>query len=185
MATVFLNSDDVVAEEIVDGACEDTSWKQAPKKIVSKDIVKFFVRFAWNDSVGHSQNGFFIPDPYQPYPQGIWSMSLIKTKNGARFTIHCEQNDLQITGEVPQTELVALQKLIDEHHLAELNGHSKRDSALDEVLDLTVTYASGESITAYAMGGSATLPDNWSPLWFLDFFAHMAKKAGLWPKTVQ
>ncbi|MBO4335770.1 MAG: hypothetical protein J5846_08060 [Desulfovibrio sp.] len=181
MTTIFPGADEALAEDWPDGACEDTSRRDAPKTIVSKDILTFSVHFAWNDEVGHSQNGIFVPDAWQPYPQGIWFMSLEKRKHSAVFTIRCDEGNLQIAGEVPLAELTALQKLLEEHHLAKLNGHSKRDSALGEVLDLVVVYASGERITAHASGGSATMPENWSALWFLDFFAGLAKSAGIWP----
>lgn len=68
------------AEPEPDGAVVDTSRRDAPQSTVSKDIVAFSVQFAWNDEIGHSENGMFVPDAEQPYPQGIWRLTLKKSQ---------------------------------------------------------------------------------------------------------
>ncbi|MCR5563201.1 MAG: hypothetical protein K6F46_07520 [Desulfovibrio sp.] len=168
-------------EPDLDGAVTDMSWRDAPKSTVSRDIVDFSVRFAWNDETGHSENGRFIPDAEQPYPQGIWLLTLKKTQSAAEMEMRCDTAGLRVAGVVPAAVLTALQHLVETHGIARLNGHSKRDTALGELLDLRIDYASGESITAHAEGGSATLPEkHWNPLWFLDFFRTYALDNGLW-----
>ncbi len=169
-------------EPILDGAVTDMSHMDAPKTTTSKDIVAFFVRFAWNDQIGHSENGMFIPDDEQPYPQGIWQLTLKKSQRGAELEMRCDNAGLHVAGTVPDIAFRTLQELIELHGVTRLNGHSKRDSALGELLDLSITYASGERITAYAEGGSATLPEKyWDQLWFLDFFRKIAMNNALWP----
>lgn len=169
-------------EPVLDGAVTDMSDRDAPKHIVSRDIVEFSVRFAWNDQIGHSENGRFVPDDEQPYPQGVWLLTLKKTPDGAALEMRCDAARLRVAGTVPTAALAALQELIEIHGVARINGHSKRDSALDELLELRVDYASGERITAHAEGGSATLPErHWNPLWFLQFFRQAALDGGLWP----
>ena len=168
-------------EPALDGAVTDMSRRDAPKSTVSRDIVDFSVRFAWNDETGHSENGRFIPDAEQPYPQGIWLLTLKKTHRVAEMEMRCDTAGLRVAGVVPAAVLTALQELVETHGIARLNGHSRRDTALGELLDLRINYASGESITAHAEGGSATLPEqHWNQLWFLDFFRKTALDNGLW-----
>ena len=170
-------------EPDLDGAVTDTSRRDAPKSTVSRDIVDFSVRFAWNDETGHSENGRFIPDAEQPYPQGIWLLTLKKSRSAAELEMRCDAARLKVAGVVPAAVLAALQELIETRGIAQLNGHYKWDTALGELLDLRIDYASGESITAHAEGGSATLPEkHWDQLWFLDFFRTTATDNGLWPQ---
>lgn len=170
------------AEPEPDGAVVDTSRRDAPQSTVSKDIVAFSVQFAWNDEIGHSENGMFVPDAEQPYPQGIWRLTLKKSQDSAVLEIQCQNAGLRVAGTVPSATLPALQELIELRGIARLNGHAKRDTALGELLDLHIRYASGERITAHAEGGSATLPEkHWNPLWFLDFFRNIAADNSLWP----
>lgn len=169
-------------EPVPDGAVTDMSDRNAPKHIVSRDIVGFSVRFAWNDQIGHSEHGRFIPDDEQPYPQGVWLLTLKKLPDGAALEMRCDAAGLRVAGTASPAVLAALQELIEQHGVARINGHSRRDTALDELLDLRVDYASGERITAHAEGGSATLPEkHWNPLWFLHFFRQAALDNGLWP----
>ena len=165
-------SDDTIEE---DGGVQDYSHRNAPKDIVSRDIVAFSLKFYWNDTIGHSENGIFIPDTEQPYPQGLWQISLKKSGSDAELELDAA-DDIHVLTTISGSTLDSLQKLIEDKHIASLNGHEKWDSALDELLDLEVLYASGESIRAYAKGGSATLPEqNWDPLWFLEFFNKLIK----------
>lgn len=169
-------------EPILDGAVTDMSRMDAPNTTESKDIAAFSVRFAWNDQIGHSENGMFIPDDEQPYPQGIWQLTLKKSQRGAELEMRCDNAGLHVTGTVPGIALRTLQELIELHGVTRLNGHSKWDSALGELLDLRIIYASGERIAAHAEGGSATLPEkHWDQLWFLDFFRKVATDNALWP----
>ena len=173
---------DAADDEVIDGAVEDNSSKNARKTIISKDITFFSAKFAWNDEIGHSENGRFIPDEYQPYPYGIWLLTLKKSGSKAQFGMHCAEANFALSGKVRATTLLSLQELIERNGIAKFNGHSKWDSALGEFLDLHIDYASGEVINANARGGSATLPNQWNPVVFLDFFRKIALEHKLWPK---
>lgn len=170
-------------DQDIDGGINDCSHHDAPKHTVSRDIVSFSLRCAWNDEVGHSENGYFIPDVEQPYPQGVWRFSLRKTDKAAEMEMHCDTADVHFQANVESASLLRLQELIEARGIAKLNGHEKWDSAVGELLDLNIAYASGESIHVYAEGGSSTLPEqDWSPLWFLEFFHDLARVDGKIPR---
>lgn len=101
------------AEPEPDGAVVDTSRRDVPQSTVSKDIVAFSVQFAWNDEIGHSENGMFVPDAEQPYPQGIWRLTLKKSQDSAVLEIQCQNAGLRVAGTVPSATLPALQELIE------------------------------------------------------------------------
>ena len=163
----------------IDGGIHDCSHHDAPKHIVSRDIVTFSLQCSWNDEVGHSDNGYFIPDAEQPYPQGIWHFSLKKNENAAAMEMHCDAADVHFQAKVDDTFLMRLQELIEARGIAKLNGHEKWDSAVGELLDLNIAYASGESIHVYAEGGCSTIPEHdWNPLWFLEFFHQFLQTDG-------
>ena len=155
----------VMAVEI-DGGVYDATDYHAPKHIVSRDIESFSLRFAW-----HGEEG-------QPYPHGVWSFSLKRTGRTAEMAMHCDTAGVHVHAQVDASALLRLQELIEARDIVKLNGHARSNTALGELVDLNVTYASGESINVYAEGGCATLPDqDWSPLCFLEFFHHLKDEA--------
>ncbi len=153
-------------EVVIDGGVHDASHYDAPKSTVSRDIVKFTLRCSWNGEIDSSD-----PDAAQSYPDGVWRFSLCKSDSGAEMEMHCDAADVHVHGRVDGASLLRLQELIEAKGVARLNGHEIWNSAVGELLDLDVSYASGESIHAYAEGGCAALPDGgWNPQWFLEFF---------------
>ena len=125
--------------------------------------LRFFLLISLSISSFHNglyENGMFVPDAEQPYPQGIWRLTLKKSQDSAVLEIQCQNAGLRVAGTVPSATLPALQELIELRGIARLNGHAKRDTALGELLDLHIRYASGERITAHAEGGSATPPSS-------------------------
>ena len=150
----------------VDGGVYDATDYHAPKQIVSRDIQSFSLRCAW-----HGEEG-------QPYPHGVWSFSLKKSGRRAEMTMHCDAAGVHVHAQVDASALMRLQEIIEATGIAKLNGHARSNTALGELVDLNVTYASGESINVFAEGGCATLPDpDWSPLCFLEFFHHLRVEA--------
>ncbi len=100
-----------------DGSVHDCSHRNAAKHIVSRDIISFSLQFYWNDAIGHSENGLFIPDEEQSYPQGLWQISLKKTDTAAELELN-GADVIHSSKQVPCSILQSLQNFIEERTLS-------------------------------------------------------------------
>ena len=172
-------------EELAGGGISDWTSRNAPKKIVSRDLIRFGCEFNAMPSPSVPCRGGSVRIPVRcDEPAGRYSLELEKTAQGARFRISCTdwrsgRETHRAQGSVPASALADLQGILEKHDTASLNGYYKRNTALGEGFRLEVRYASGESIAAGAEGGASVMPAKGLPLeTFRRFFLGLAAKAG-------
>ena len=159
-----------------DGATRNDSIRHtSPVVISSKEIVSFRLRFQFS--------GDYDKDELRErYPSGWYDFRL--EKNGKGADCHLEywrdggpgrKADFPVKGDV----LERLDKLLKEHDVAQIDGHSMWKSALGDDMSLEVRYASGETICADGQGGDVK-PDSryYREEWFIDFFRALGRKYG-------
>jgi len=157
------------------GSTHDHSSLNAPKTIRSQELTEFSAAF--------TTSGTPVPDGKAAAlcPVGRYTLILKKTPKGAYYRALCDNGtkpiDLECT--VDASALKYLQSVIAKDGLARINGFSKKNSAVGEYLDLTVRYASGEKISAYAEGGiSAIAGAHWDPYLYIGAFRTIAENNG-------
>ena len=172
-------------EELAGGGFSDWTSRNAPKKIASRDLIRFGCEFNAMPSPSVPCRGGSVRIPVRcDEPAGHYSLELEKTAQGARFRISCTdwrsgRETHRAQGSVPASALADLQSILEKHDTASLNGYYKRNTALGEGFRLEVRYASGESIAAGAEGGASVMPAKGLPLEaFRRFFLGLAAKAG-------
>ena len=161
------------------GSTSDHTDYNAPHVIHSKTIQDFSVRFEFHEARAvRSRSGLFVP-VYSGIPQGSFSLNIKRMGEQAFFNAKCHgsRDTFDVQEYLPSVVLDELQRLIDEHEIARLNGYCKWNSALGHGFDLKVLYASGETIAAGAEGGYAVMPYRyWSEIWFIDFMMSISEK---------
>ncbi|MBR2216430.1 MAG: hypothetical protein IJ849_11855 [Selenomonadaceae bacterium] len=156
--------------EVTCGGIADSSDSQAPKVIRSDNITKFSLRFLDDGATIRKEAD------QDPFPVGWYLLTAEPSAEGAVFTLTCDRKGsltpLKFTQALPADSLKELAALIREKDLAAVNGSSKRNTALGTLIDLQVSYDSGEKITVYAEGGVSTVPYGWcGGHVFTEFFA--------------
>jgi hypothetical protein len=159
-----------------DGATRDTSVShRSPVVISSTEITSFRLRFQFN--------GDYDKDELRKrYPSGWYDFRLEKTGKGAECHLEywrdggpSRKEDFPVKGDA----LERLDKLLKEHDVAQIDGHSMWNSALGDDMSLDVCYASGERICADGQGGDVK-PDAkyYREEWFIDFFRAIGREYG-------
>lgn len=158
----------VQMKKVEGGGTTDNSDPHAPKTIVSTELTRFYAAFLSKNAVDA-----------QLAPVGKCVLEMRAEADSALVMVACEDMGISLHFTVDKAALNDLQALIQEHDLAAINGHSKRNTALGTYLDLTVEYASGERIHAYAEGGASTAPPgHWNPAAFAAFFQRLSESNG-------
>ena len=172
-------------EAMAGGGVSDLSSRNAPTKIASRDLIRFSCQFnALPSPSVPCRDGSIRISVHSGEPAGRYSVELEKTAQGTRFRVACAdwqsgRETHRAEGDAPASALAGLQRILEEHDTASLNGYYKRNTALGEGFRLDVRYASGESIAAGAEGGASVMPARGLPLEaFRRFFLELAAKAG-------
>lgn len=161
----------------IDGGTQDSSVRRAsPVAISSTDISSFRLRFQYSMDYGAED------ELRGRYPSGWYDLRLEKSENGA--DCHLEywaegrpgrKADFPVDAEA----LARLDRLLKEHDVAQIDGHSLYNSALGDDMSMEVRYESGETIRADGQGGDVK-PDAryYREEWFIDFFRALGREYG-------
>lgn len=160
-----------------DGGTRDSSVRHSsPVVISSTDIASFRLRFQYGMSYGEED------ELRGRYPSGWYDLRLEKSENGANC--HLEYWTEGRPGRkadflVDADALVRLDRLLKEHDVAQIDGHSLYNSALGDDMSMEVRYESGETIRADGQGGDVK-PDAkyYREEWFIDFFRTLGREYG-------
>ena len=158
----------------VDGGTHDTSIRHTrPVVISSTEISSFKLRFQFSGDYDDAALR-------ARYPWGWYDFRLERTEKGALCHLEfwrdggpSRKTDFPVKGEA----LKQLDKLLKEHDVAQIDGHSVWNSALGDDMSLEVRYESGETICADGQGGDVK-PDAryYREEWFIDFFRALGRK---------
>jgi len=169
--TAQKNQMEPILVEMEGGGTTDSSDPHAPKTIASTELTRFYAAFLSKPAVDKSL-----------LPQGKCILEMRAEADGALVTVVCMNSGIDLCFTADKAALSDLQALIQKQDLAAINGHSKRNTARGTYLDLTVEYASGERIHAYAEGGASTAPPkNWNPAVFTAFFQQLCESNDVYP----
>ena len=165
------------ADVEIDGGTRDSSVRHAsPVAISSKDISSFRLRFQYSMSYGEED------ELRGRYPSGWYDLRLEKSETGADCHLEywtdgkmSRKADFPVDAEA----LARLDRLLKEHDVAQIDGHSLYNSALGDDMSLEVRYESGETIRADGQGGDVK-PDAryYQEEWFIDFFRTLGRGYG-------
>lgn len=154
------------------GGVSDHSDPSAVKEIQSDELKEF--RLRCENSFGISVSASDGVSAPTNYPAGYYNYEMIKSDDGAEVSVDFAGEEFKFTAD--NEELSNLAKLLKDHDVASMNGHSKRNSALGTYIDFEALYESGEKISIYAEGGASVEPDNWNPVIYVEFFDGLIKK---------
>ena len=163
------------AEE--DGATRNSSvGRTSPVVISSKDISSFGLRFQYSKDYDKED------ELRGRYPSGWYDLRLEKNENGANCHLEYWSDNTpsrKVDFPVAAVALSRLDKLLKEHDIAQIDGHSLYNSALGDDMNLEVRYESGETIHADGQGGDVK-PDAkyYQEEWFIDFFRALGCEYG-------
>ena len=157
-----------------DGGTRDNSVRHTrPVVISSTAISSFRLRFEFH--------GDYDKDELRKrYPSGWYDLRLEKTGKGANCHLEywrdggpSRKADFPVKGEA----LKQLDKLLKEHDVSQIDGHSVWNSALGDDMSLEVRYENGEMIRADGQGGDVKPdPRYYREEWFIDFFRALGRK---------
>ena len=160
-----------------DGGTRDASVRHtSPVTISSTDISSFRLRFEYRGDYKEED------ELRGRYPSGWYDLRLEKTENGA--TCHLEYWSDRTPSRsadfpVGDVALARLDRLLKEHDVAQIDGHSLWNSALGDFMRLEVDYGSGEKIYASGEGGDVKPdPKYYREEWFIDFFRRLGREYG-------
>ncbi len=149
-------------EPIICGGVIDYTDQNAPKEIISKNIVEF-------------STSFFIYDKYDEEKDGIYDIEIVDNENGEHvLTVKGVYNHDML---VDDSVLVDVQAIIDKYELVKNNGAGEVTSGLAPEWGpwkLRVTYDSGEKLYFYENGSPEA---DWTAE-FRDYFVGVMTKAG-------
>ena len=161
----------------IDGGTWDSSVRRAsPAAVASTEISSFRLRFQYSGDYGE-EDGL-----RGRYPSGWYDLRLEKSGDGANC--HLEYWTEGKPGRradfpVSAVALARLDRLLKEHDVARIDGHSLYNSALGDDMSMEVRYESGETIRADGQGGDVK-PDSryYREEWFIDFFRRLGREFG-------
>ena len=173
-APVCFAADEVVEE---DGGTRDASVRHAaPVVISSAEITSFKLRFDFSGDYGAED------ELRGRYPSGWYDLRLEKTEAGA--DCHLEywaegRTSRKADFPVNAVALARLDRLLKEHDVAQIDGHSLYNSAVGDDMSMEVRYESGEAIGADGQGGGVKPdPQYYREEWFIDFFRRLGREYG-------
>lgn len=150
------------------GSTTDSSNPNAPKTIQSKNINSFYFfaeQLGAVTSVDSRGGRFVSVQDHEDFPKNLGICYFSLNRNGAKadFKVSCQnagRETFKTSGSTDKSALGRLQEIIDRFKVAHLNGFYKRNSALGNAFRLSVTYDSGEKVTAGAEEGRQPLRTN-------------------------
>ena len=166
---------DIDVEE--DGGTRDTSVRHAsPVVISSTEISSFRLKFEYSRDYDEED------ELRGRYPSGWYDLRLEKTENGANCHLeYWTQSEPSRKADFPVNDdaLARLDRLLKEHDVAQIDGHSMWNSALGDFMNLEVNYESGEQIYASGEGGGVKPNAKYyQEEWFIDFFRALGCEYG-------
>ncbi len=153
-------------EYVESGGVADTSDPSAPKVIKSDEITSFSLQTLVDQPLTIPAEEGRETDT--TYPTGTYGFSM--ERSGAEVSVKIDFPEESYEFVTDEEALKKLDDLLKDHDVASMNGHAQRNSALGTYIDLDVKYASGESISVYAEGGAAVVPNAWNDGYFITFF---------------
>ena len=144
------------------GGVSDRSDPNAPKFVNSTEITSFQVSFYHDGHYVIRDRVAVLLNP-DTRPIGNYRFSAVREKGGARIVAEFSPSDDRLPCEkydftAPSSALDELHAELIANKLPEINGFSKRNSALGVDFSVDVQYASGETIRAYGRGGASCSP---------------------------
>ncbi len=160
--SLFSGCGEIIAEP-TSGGTSDNSDRNAAKTIVSEELTSFEYDFNYYG---------------ERYVPGHYLLSLRLENGTADYYIKIEAAvEAEMSGSADADTMVSLARLIKDEKTAGYNGWHKSNSALGEDMSFSAEYASGESISISARGGSSANP-GFSPEPYIGFFDTLAAADG-------
>ncbi len=161
----------------IDGGTWDSSVRRvSPAAIASTEISSFRLRFQYSRDYGEED------ELRGRYPPGWYDLRMEKTEVGA--DCHLEywtegKPSRKADFPVSTVALARLDRLLKEHDVAQIDGHSLYNSAVGDDMSMEVRYESGEAICADGQGGGVKPdPQYYREEWFIDFFRRLGREYG-------
>lgn len=137
-------------DRIYEGPCEDGGTRisydtNAPKEIVSHELIRFFCRFS----------ALSLMEEETQLPRGVYDFGASKGEDGVSCTVRCSHSRVLSGGEQKSTRsddfLAALDALLQKYNVAQYNGSHYKVSGLPYFYGAKVDaeYASGETLYCY------------------------------------
>ncbi|MBR3308192.1 MAG: hypothetical protein IKI75_13190 [Lachnospiraceae bacterium] len=149
----------------------DRSDPKADKNITSEDLKSFSLTFESQGCTVPSEDGSSGP---AVYPWGRYSFEM--KEDGGAVTVKADFAGDNYEFEADASELKNLARMLKDNNVSAMNGHSKRNSALGDYIDLEADYAGGEKISIYAEGGASAVPYEWRDDIYLTFFDELVER---------
>ena len=141
------------------GSTMDHSRYDAPKFIKSNEITSFKAQFDASGTYMIKKGDTWVEDIDKNVrrPSGRYDFWAVRENGTARIRAHFATGE-RYEFTAPLSALETLHNDLVANRLPELNGFSKRNSALGVFFWVVVKYASGESIDAFGEGGASCAP---------------------------
>ncbi len=164
--------DNIDDTDVIDGGMADLSDPNAKKTITSDDLVSFSLNM-------EESLIMYVDDPNGKYaavayPEGIYDLSIEKENDTVHVVADFAGNPYEFDAD--ENALAKVNRMLKDHDVASMNGHSKADSALGSFIDLNARYADDETITIHAEGGASTIPYGWDSSIYVETFDALLKE---------